>query len=88
VEFDYDPAKSRSNAQKHGMDFEAAKALWQDPKGGEIDLTFPDEPRYARIAKRSEAHREVWTAIFTLREGKLRLISVRRARAKERTTYG
>ena len=28
MEFEYDPAKSRANAQKHGIDFEQAKALW------------------------------------------------------------
>jgi len=31
VRFDFDPAKSRANRAKHGIDFDAAQALWNDP---------------------------------------------------------
>jgi len=30
MEFEYDPAKSAANQLKHGIDFEAAEALWLD----------------------------------------------------------
>lgn len=30
-QFEYDEQKSRSNLDKHGIDFEAAQALWNDP---------------------------------------------------------
>jgi uncharacterized DUF497 family protein len=87
VVFEYDPKKSQANQAKHGISFKEAQALWDDPRGVDIRLSYPDEPRYARIAKLS-AHREVWTAIFTFRGEKARLISVRRARDKEKKTYG
>lgn len=28
--FEFDPAKSAANANKHGIDFVAAQALWSD----------------------------------------------------------
>lgn len=86
--FEYDPKKSQANQAKHGISFKEAQALWDDPRGVDIRLSYPDEPRYARIAKLSAAHEEIWTAIFTFRGQKARLISVRRARDKEKKAYG
>lgn len=31
MRFIYDPRKSELNNEKHGIDFEEAKALWDDP---------------------------------------------------------
>ena len=88
VVFEYDPKKSQANLEKHKINFDEARALWDDPRGIEISLSYPDEPRHARIAKRSADDPEVWAAIFTYREEKARLISVRRARPKEIKAYG
>jgi uncharacterized protein len=30
MHFEYDPAKSEANAEKHGIDFEEAQTLWDD----------------------------------------------------------
>jgi hypothetical protein len=43
VDFEFDPQKSQSNKLKHGIDFEEAKALWNDPNAIEIELQYPDE---------------------------------------------
>ena len=88
MDFEFDPQKSQSNKLKHGIDFEEAKALWNDPNAIEIELQYPDEKRRARIGKQFEGSSELWTAIFTLRVEKIRLISVRRARTKEEQQYG
>lgn len=82
--FEYDPDKSRSNAEKHGIDFIAAQWLWKD--AGLLILTskYQKEPRYLAIGKISNIF---WTAIFTEREDKIRLISVRRSRIEERELY-
>ena len=88
MDFEFDPQKSEANKFKHGIDFEEAKALWNDPSAIEIELEYPDEKRCARIGKQFEGSTELWTAIFTLRAEKVRLISVRRARAKEKQQYG
>ena len=36
MKFEYDTNKSLSNKQKHGIDFEEAKLLWDDDKMVEI----------------------------------------------------
>ena len=88
MDFEFDPQKSQSNKLKHGIDFEEAKALWSDPNAIEIELHYLDEKRRARIGRHFEGGNELWTAIFTLRGEKVRLISVRRARMKEKQQYG
>jgi uncharacterized DUF497 family protein len=82
--FEYDPVKSDSNCQKHGIDFEDAKLLWNDPKRVEFIARFADEPRLGLIG---EWNAKLWTAIFTYRNHCIRIISVRRARANEKELY-
>ncbi|WP_353661258.1 BrnT family toxin [Hydrogenimonas sp. SS33] len=84
MEFEYDPLKSRSNLQKHGIDFEQAKVLWEDERMVEIPLSFPDEPRQLFIGN---VNGKIWSAVTTRRNGKIRIISVRRARKKEIEIY-
>jgi len=45
MEFEFDPKKSGSNKQKHGIDFYEAQALWDDPDLIEILVKTIDEPR-------------------------------------------
>ncbi len=84
MEFEYDPEKSRSNRLKHGIDFEAAQALWDDADLLEVPARTDDEPRYLIIGRIGTQH---WSAIVTYRETKLRIISVRRSRAEEIGLY-
>ena len=84
MEFEYDQAKSDANHTKHGIDFEQAKALWIDPKRAEFVARFSDEPRLGLVAEFGEM---IWTAIFTKREDRTRIISVRRARQNEEAIY-
>jgi uncharacterized DUF497 family protein len=86
MEFEYDPAKSRSNKEKHGIDFEKAKALWDDPRALVTELEYKEEKRFGLIAKFEES-KYPWTAIFTTRSERIRIISVRRARADESERY-
>ena len=43
MEFDFDPKKSESNRQKHGIDFYEAQGLWNDPDFIEIPVKASDE---------------------------------------------
>ena len=83
--FEYAPAKSAANKHKHGIDFDEAQALWEDPRRQSGPGRYDDEQRYSLIG---EAQGKVWTAIWTPREGVIRLISVRRARANGVAIYG
>jgi len=82
--FEYDVKKSEINNKKHGIDFEEAKKLWDDPNLIEIPAKTIDEPRYLIIGKIGEKH---WSAIITYRGEKIRIISVRRARKEEVKIY-
>jgi uncharacterized protein len=84
MEFEYDEDKSRSNLTKHGIDFVAAQALWDDPDLLEIRARTSDEPRYLVVGMIGSKY---WSAVITYRNGKIRLISVRRARASEVSLY-
>lgn len=84
LKFEYDPAKSQSNAEKHGIDFEQAKALWHDCDLLEIPALTEDEPRYLVIGRLAGKY---WTGVITYRGDIIRLISVRRARKKEIELY-
>jgi len=84
VEFEYDPAKNRINASKHGIDFEQATLLWNDAKRVEFVVRFADEPRLGLVGQYAE---KLWTAIFTTREERIRIISVRKARKNEEAIY-
>ncbi|MGD9557560.1 MAG: BrnT family toxin [Mangrovibacterium sp.] len=82
--FEYDPNKSLANKEKHGIDFEEAQSLWLDPRGVEINARTVGESRKLLIARLDKA---VWSAIFTLREGVVRIISVRKSRENEKKIY-
>jgi len=79
IEFEYDPAKSESNLEKHGIDFEQARELRVV-----VSARTEPEPRYARMGQYRE---KVWACICTNRSGRVRIISVRRSRDGEKEKY-
>jgi uncharacterized protein len=84
MEFEFDPVKSDSNLKKHGIDFERAQQLWTDVDLMVIPARTTDEIRFFAIGFIESRH---WSAIFTLRGGRIRLISVRRSRREEIELY-
>jgi uncharacterized DUF497 family protein len=84
MEFECDTDKSKNNARKHGIDFEEAQRLWDDPDLMEIPARTDDEPRYIVIGVINNAH---WSGIITYRNSKIRIISVRRSRDEEVVIY-
>jgi len=84
MDFEFDPSKSASNKDKHGLDFEEAKALWLDDKLIELPSRYENEPRRLAIGMIAG---KLWSAIFTMRDDRIRLISVRRARRSEEQLY-
>jgi len=84
MQFEFDENKSRTNKQKHGIDFIKAQKLWDDPDRVEIPTKHLDEARYVLIGKIND---EYWSAIFTYRNKNIRLISVRTSRKNEKEIY-
>ncbi len=84
MEFEFDPRKSTTNKRKHGIDFDEAQTLWDDPDLLEIPTRALDEPRHVAIGRIGDKH---WSAIITYREDRIRIISVRRSRGEEVELY-
>ena len=82
--FEYDPKKSQSNREKHGINFDESQALWSDEDHLEIPAKTLDEPRYLVIGKISGKY---WSAVITYRGENIRIISVRRSRDEEIELY-
>jgi uncharacterized DUF497 family protein len=82
-EFEWDEVKRKANLEKHGIDFEDSQSVFDSPylvkeveRGG--------ERRYAICGLVNDVEIVV---ICTLRAGRCRLISARRARTHERKEY-
>jgi uncharacterized DUF497 family protein len=84
MEFEFDPGKSASNKDKHGIDFIEAQALWRYSRYLVVRAKSSNEPRFALIGKMGGRHR---VAFYTWRGSVVRIISVRRARDMEKQRY-
>ncbi len=82
--FEFDPDKIAVNLAKHGIDFEAAQALWSDDLRLVVDTRFLSELRQLVIARIAG---KLWTAVVTARGEATRIISVRRSRDEEVKRY-
>jgi len=84
MEFEFDARKRHLNSAKHGIDFVAAQALWDDPDLLEIPARTEDEPRWLAIGRITGRH---WSAVIARRSQAVRIISVRRSRVEEVALY-
>jgi uncharacterized DUF497 family protein len=84
MEFEFNAEKSASNKNKHGIDFLEAQALWRDENLHVSAVVAAGELRYLVIGM---IDGKLWTAVMTWRDGRIRIISVRRARHVERQRY-
>jgi len=84
MEFEFNPSKSKSNKQKHGIDFIEAQRLWEDIDRIVIPAKTFDELRDLVTGKIEGKH---WSAIITTRGKNIRIISVRRSRKEEIEIY-
>ena len=82
--FEFDPSKSESNLEKHGIDFVDAQAIWRDSDFIEVQAKSGDEPRSLVLGMVGGKH---WSAIITYRSEVIRIISVRRSRESEVALY-
>ena len=83
--FEYDENKSLINKSKHGIDFEQAKELWNDPYSFEVPSSQSEDED--RLLVLGQINSKNYTAIITYREANIRIISVRRSREKEIKLY-
>jgi len=87
MEFEWDEAKAGENLKKHKVGFDEGKTIFNDP----FLLTFPDidssETEERRVNIGLSVRDRVLVLIHTERHGKIRIISCRKAKARERRHY-
>ena len=83
VEFEWDETKQESNLEKHGIDFDDAIGLFEQPYLV-AKSNVPEEERFMAIGIVNNVEIAV---IYTIRDENCRLISARRARRYERDAY-
>jgi uncharacterized protein len=85
--FEWDEVKAKANLNKHSVSFEEGRTIFNDP----FLFTFPDdkhsedEERYINIGL--SASGRVLVLTHTERQGKIRIISCRKATPRERSFY-
>ncbi|HUZ91365.1 MAG TPA: BrnT family toxin [Methylocella sp.] len=84
MEFEFDEDKRLKNIEKHGIDFLAAKILFDDQHLRMPAKTVDGEQRWLAIGTIDDVY---VTAVFAMRGSVIRIISTRRARNDERKKY-
>jgi uncharacterized protein len=85
MEFDWDENKNQKNKEKHKVNFEEAKTVFDDPDAIELEASHNGEYRIIRIGK--TATKFILFVVYTLRGLVVRLISARQANKDERNLY-
>jgi len=85
--FEWDPAKAAANFKAHGVSFEEAVTVFQDPLA-----KVHSDPDHSQSERREilighSAQARLLLVAFTDRQGKIRLISARRVTRRERREY-
>ena len=86
-EFEWDDEKAQSNLKKHGVSFDEAATIFNDPR---IATIFDpdhseDEERYISIGM--SVIMRLLSVIHTFRKERIRLISARKATKTEKKNY-
>lgn len=87
LDFEWDNDKAKRNVRKHGVSFQEASTVFNDPLALTIDdpLHSDEEDRFVIIG---ESHRRRFLVVaFTDRDDKIRIISARVASRRERKDY-
>lgn len=87
IRFDWDGQKARSNLAKHGVSFDEAKTVFEDP----FAITIPDpdhsdeEMRFIDLGY--SRNNRLLIVVYTERNNLIRIISSREADKNERKQY-
>ena len=86
MQFEWDAQKNSSNRQKHGISFEEASCIFDNPVLTKIDVRR-DYGEIRAVSYGMIAEFVVVAVVHTDRNGKKRIISARRAEKTERKNY-
>ena len=86
MEFEWEPVKASRKVEKHGVDFDTAAEIFDDPDlFVVIDSRIYGERRYQAIGA---SRRVILFVAYTMRGDNIcRIVSARRASRRERSAY-
>jgi len=85
--FVWDPKKDAANELKHGISFQAATVAFQDPLAAlHTDPDHSDDEKREILVGHDTLGR-LLLVTFTERQGKIRIITARKATKRERQAY-
>ncbi|MCX6594698.1 MAG: BrnT family toxin [Acidobacteria bacterium] len=89
IAFTWDPRKARSNLAKHGVSFAEAQSVFLDESGRLMDDPdqSADEDRFLILGYSFQARCLIVSHCYRKSGAEIRLISARRATAREEETY-
>jgi len=85
MEIEWDSEKAISNLKKHGIDFADAVTVLEDERAITISEDYPEEERFITIGM--DSFNRILVVVYTWRENRIRIISARKATAKETRQY-
>ena len=85
MNYKWDPSKARNNLRKHSVSFADAVAVFADERALTIPDDHPDEERFITLGV--DAFDRVLVVVYTYLGETIRIISARKATARERKQY-
>ena len=85
VNYQWDRGKAKANLLKHGVSFADAVAVFSDDAALTMVDNDPDEERFVTIG--ADAFGHILVVVYTRRGEEIRIISARKATARERRHY-
>ena len=83
--YEWDPIKAATNAEKHGVTFEEATTVFDDPF--EVTISDPDSPEYRFITIGLSTDGRMLVVVYADRGHTIRIISARPTSRRERNNY-
>ncbi len=85
MDYQWDPNKAKSNLKKHGVRFADAVSVFEDENAITIDDEHESENRFITIGR--DILVRILVVVYTFRGHIIRIISARKATARERKIY-
>ena len=83
--YQWDPNKAKSNLRKHGVSFADAVGVFEDENAVTIQDENEREDRFITIGR--DFLSRILVVVYTFRDIVIRIISARKATARERKIY-
>jgi len=85
MSYEWDPNKAKSNHKKHGVRFADAVGVFEDENAITIEDDHEKEDRFITIGR--DFLSRILVVVYTFRDIVIRIISARKATARERKMY-